>query len=1703
MAPFVSLYPYSDSRQALDLSRFASFSRFAMNPLVLLILGIGHLTATSALAESPLEAGAATIDISPQKLPAIRNGGFLQAIANRVDDPLHARALVLRSGDTTVALCVVDSCMLPTDVCDAIKAAVAEKIALPADRILISSTHTHSAPGAMALCLGTRKDNTYTAQMIPQVAEAIVKAHAVLTPAKAGWAQVDAHAFTNCRRWIRRPDKMLTDPFGEVSVRAMMHPGHESPDVVGPSGPTDPELSLLSLVRADNEKPIAMMANYSMHYFGAGPGFSADYFGELAGMIEKSLGSGAVGLVSQGTSGDLHYMDYSKAKDAELTRTKYAAGLAEIALKARADITHRSELPLAMAEAKLPLGRRLPSPERLAWAAPRNAARAGAVPKSKEEVYAEQAEWIHANPSTEVILQALRLGDLAITALPNEVYGITGLKLKAQSPLSATFNIELANGAEGYIPPPEQHRLGGYTTWPARTAGLEESAEPQIVETLLALLERVSGKARRPLSDGDSPYRRAILADTPLAYWPLNDLTGPEPREATGKGAARWEDGVAFGLPGVQSSGGAISTEPEKENPFTTTDSNRSTHVAGGRLRTPLPESGTTYSAELWFWNGLPDDIRPVTAYLFSRGIDADKTARGEHLGIGGTHADVPPGRLFFYTGNEVGQVVPGKTRLSFRDWHHVVLVREGEKLRIYLDGKEEITAETPWTISEREGELFLGGRSDGLFGLEGKLDEVALYPTALSAEQVATHFKAAERIAPTSKPDSAPRAPDNSLKALHLPAGFEARLVAAEPLVLDPVAFDWDAKGRLCVVEMADYPLGLDNAGSRGGRIRVLEDRDRDGLYDHSTLFADGLNFPNGLITWRDGIIVTAAPDILYLEDSDGDGRADKTEVLYTGLSEGNEQLRANGLRWGLDNWVYVAAGGHHGKHGADTKLLSTRTGIETLVGSRDFRIRPDTGEVEAQSGPTQFGRNRDSWGRWFGTQNSHPLWHYVLPDHYLKRNPHFAAPEGRVQLPGGSNPPVFAASPPEKRYHSFQQAGRYTSACGGMIYRDSHLFPETETMAFIAEPFHNLVQQLALRPDGVTFSAQRVGQRSDDEKSPDFFASEDRWCRPVMIRTGPDGALWIADMYRYMIEHPHWLPQEGKDELLPHYRLGDDLGRIYRVSRTGSDPRPIPDLSSLASRELVAQLHSPNGWVRDKAQQMLLWQGENPESISALHETALTAPDPLTRLHALGTLEGMGQLDTATDALVAALGHPHPGLRENALRLTETTRDPFVFQTVIGLASDPDPKVQLQLAFTLGESDDPAAGKILATLLNQKIEDPFLSAAVLSSALPHLGQLTRSATPASRSGLLPMVLATGDREALARLLAPAFDIDGETPPIRWRWFGRFLGEMESRQLTLEGLVETAPADSFSRFLQQAEDLFTEATVRRDDDAAPLHDRLAAAALLARHAPSREASIAFLNGQLTTGLGNECWPDILATAVATADAGLADRLLALWAQLSPHQRGLALDALMSRPASTTALLAAFPAGTLRPADIDATRRMQLLNHPDKDTKKKAAALFNLATTPGRGEALARYQPALTLQGKAEAGRLVYQKTCAACHPFGTEGLAVGPRLETVADHPAEKILTNIIDPNLDIQPGFHAYTATLKNGGQLFGLLVGESAASLTFKTLDAKTHAVRRDEIASLQSTGVSLMPEGLEASISVGEMADLIAFLKTRAR
>ncbi|MFO0888514.1 MAG: LamG domain-containing protein [Isosphaeraceae bacterium] len=694
-------------------------------------------------ARQVFRAGAHAIDISPRKLPAIINGNFLQNTAAGVNDPLLARCLVLDDGAIRLAIAIVDSCMMPRDLLDRAKRQAAERTGIPPERILIAATHTHSAPSAMG-ALGTPPDPDYVAFLPERLAEGIAQAAANLAPARAGWGAVDDHEHTFCRRWIRRPDKMIDDPFGNRTVRANMHPGYQNPDAIAPSGPVDPALTLLSIQTSEG-RPLAVLANYSQHYFGSSP-VSADYFGRFARALARRIGAEQgsppfVGIMSQGTSGDQMWMDYgSPKKDPGLDR--YAEEVAETAYRGYKAITgYQDRVPLAMAETTLVLDRRVPDPDRLAWARKVAAEMGDRLPRNLPEVYAREAIALHEDPRRELRLQAIRVGGLGIAAIPNEVFALTGLKIKARSPFATTMNIELANGSEGYIPPPEQHALGGYTTWPARTAALEVEAEPRIVETVLTLLERVAGVPRKAGRPGATAYSEQVLAARPLAYWRLDDMDGTSARDATGReGAGTFERGIALFLPGPELPGLGLSR-----------GTNRAVHLAGGRILASLETSPEAYSVEFWFWNGLPNDARPMTGNLFARASDASHV---EVLGLGGTAAGTSPGRLFV-SGGPGAKALSGKTEIRPKTWHHLVLVREGTQVSVHLDGNE--TPEIRGQLGPGHGaglaSFFLGGRQDREETFEGKVDEVAIYGRPLAPGEIASHFRAAVQAPASNRP--------------------------------------------------------------------------------------------------------------------------------------------------------------------------------------------------------------------------------------------------------------------------------------------------------------------------------------------------------------------------------------------------------------------------------------------------------------------------------------------------------------------------------------------------------------------------------------------------------------------------------------------------------------------------------------------------------------------------------------------------------------------------------------------------------------------------------------------------------------------------------------------------------------------------------------------------------------------------------------
>jgi putative membrane-bound dehydrogenase-like protein len=472
--------------------------------------------------------------------------------------------------------------------------------------------------------------------------------------------------------------------------------------------------------------------------------------------------------------------------------------------------------------------------------------------------------------------------------------------------------------------------------------------------------------------------------------------------------------------------------------------------------------------------------------------------------------------------------------------------------------------------------------------------------------------------------------------------------------------------------------------------------------------LFLDGLSYPNGVMAWGRGVLVSAAPEVFYAEDTDGDGRADKREPLITGFGEANPQHRVNGFTWGLDNWVHCAMGESGGA------IHSVKRNEDVELGNRDFRFRPSTGEIDPQTGSTQFQRITDDWGNWFGSDNIHPLWHYVLPDEYLRRNQHVAAPQvvrEVPEVPGAA--PVFPTSRTLARYNDFHLSNHITSACGVGLYRDDLLGADLAGNAFVCEPVHNLVHRQVLTPEGVSFT----GRRAVEEQQSEFLTSTDNWFRPVMIRTGPDGALYIADFYRQVLEHPEWIPDDIEAKI--DVRAGHERGRIYRIVPIGEPLRKVPKLNEQSTEQLVAQLESPNGTLRDMAQRLLVESADNA-AVEPLEKLAVASPLPATRIQALCTLDGLAVLDEAV--VVAALRDQHPGVRRQALRLSARflRADSVVKREVCNLRrmiDEKDASVRLQHALTIGELPPLDAAAPLASMLSTQWDDEFIRSALFSS--------------------------------------------------------------------------------------------------------------------------------------------------------------------------------------------------------------------------------------------------------------------------------------------------------------------------------------------------------------------------------------------------
>ncbi|HXE80967.1 MAG TPA: PVC-type heme-binding CxxCH protein [Vicinamibacterales bacterium] len=993
----------------------------------------------------------------------------------------------------------------------------------------------------------------------------------------------------------------------------------------------------------------------------------------------------------------------------------------------------------------------------------------------------------------------------------------------------------------------------------------------------------------------------------------------------------------------------------------------------------------------------------------------------------------------------------------------------------------------------------------------------------------LATVVGGAQGPAPTAE-DGPPYSPADSMRTLAVEPGFRVELVASEPNVQSPVAIDIDENGRMFVVEMPGYPVDV----SPSGRIKLLEDLDGDGRFERTTLFADGLVLPTGVMRWKRGILVTAAPDVLYLEDTDGDGRADVRRTVITGFPFTNPQHTVNSPVYGLDNWVYVANQGPtraviykdlFGDRGTEVSFPD-RPASRIPPPSTTVRFRPDTFEIEALAGESQFGHTFDAYGRYFGNDNSHHLWHEVIESRYLERNPHLLVRRTMHDVPDHG---AAAAVYPITRRPTFElltEAGEFTSACAPAFYLGAAFPSEYDNSVFVAEPVHNLVHRDVIAPLGATFTARR------GESGREFLAAGDAWFRPVFLYVGPDGALYVVDYYRARIEHPEWTSSDLQRDPAPLFE-GRDRGRIYRIVHESMDGRPrrVPRLRDASVEALVAALADPNVWWRRTAQRLLVDKREGA-AVPALTAMARERVSPLARLHALWTLHGMGALDRSL--VLDALGDPDPGVRENAVILAELDGGiEDLDARLAAMARDADPRVRFRVLAALGGINTPTATAAHERLLFDHLDDPWMQIAGLSAgpgrarrflerAIDASGEQQPSASESRMKfvRLAASVVARGSRpddiERLVRLTAAGEGSAGAP----WRagvlrgltdGLGGKSGARDLLSTHRADLLRLA-ADDDAEVRGAALELLRQSGGVGTGDAArrALQDAERTALDASRDAGRRAHAIALLGldgsaerTPLLRSLIDPRQPDAVQAAAVEAlgrrrDPELGSFLISSWTNLTPPVRSAATDALLRSASGARLLVSALHDGTVRPWTLGFWQKRDLLMHEDREIRDAARAVLE-EDPRRREETIERYARALSAAGDPVRGEQVFTRACAPCHSIGGGAGDLGPDLATVRHRPALLLLADILVPSRSIAQGYETWSIARASGGSVTGLLAGQTPTSVTLRQGSGQAVTIAREDIRAMTALPESSMPADLDKVITPEEMADLLAFLK----
>jgi len=952
------------------------------------------------------------------------------------------------------------------------------------------------------------------------------------------------------------------------------------------------------------------------------------------------------------------------------------------------------------------------------------------------------------------------------------------------------------------------------------------------------------------------------------------------------------------------------------------------------------------------------------------------------------------------------------------------------------------------------------------------------------------------------SKPQS-PVRPQESLKWLETEPGFKVELVAAEPQIVDPVSMQIDSKGRMWVVEMGDYPNSDDAPKSR---IVVLQDKDNDGFFESSTVFADKLLFATGVQPWQNGAIVTAQGQLLMLRDIDGDLRSDSTEVWLDGFAIGNPQLRANHPVIHSDGWLYIASGLRGGKIKATLPFGTKTSELLDLTGG-DLRVHMLTGRIECIAGPTQFGLSFDQFGHRYGCSNRNPCFEVVS-----ERADVSLSPLSGIATPLHDVSPSNAASTVHPLVNAWTtsnlHAGQFTAACGLLVTHSRHFLDAPFATALTCEPTGSLVQRRSIK------RLNGVSEVSDEAPEREWLASHDPWFRPVDLYEGLGGDIYVVDMYRAVIEHPEWVPAELKNR--PDQRLGDAHGRIYRVSRKADKELKTNPIENRVSSPADWLTHA-NAWNRNIATNTVLEAaaiGQKESLVPTLQAICSTESSPIgSTANACSLLAACDSLDESTVATL--FESKSPELRSmvwTAMRQTSVKWNSKWIVTAIDKFNDPSASVDELCAaawFIAVQPIDETSSWY--TIMMERYAGLAAKSLFLNGDPPYLWLAT---TAACRDNLLPFlssyqvaasksekVITPIARESIVRLASRAAQkpfkgwslqehvdamafmlIDSQIKTSRTTDFAILEGFSRSGKLSIE------PDSTLEKLIQR--------TATADSD--PINQRAAIAMLASSKSDSSKA--------IALNLLNSSDRVLLKIAVATCSVHdtpeFATWLLDRFPSALPEIRQDIFNAIRTNSKRLGMLVDSLESGKLSTKIFDASQIQNLSAVRDNSVTPRLSKLLSASINSDRQKVIDDYSKQLAtieVDPNNNRGKAVFTKNCSACHRIDDVGAMVGPDISDSRVHTFEKLLISILDPNRSIDANYFRYLARTEDGKVVEGLLKDSNSQTITLLSQNGTTTTLNRLEIEELKSSGTSLMPEGVESQISAREMADLLWYVK----